>query len=69
MCQMCEEYEAELRRLGIAMDEKHKVEVDFDSDEMAALRVLAAAHGHSVEKEIELIVRQSFRAEIISENG
>jgi hypothetical protein len=55
MCQMCEEYEAELRRLGIAMDE---ITVTFEPDELDELHHLAKAHGHSVPDEVQAIVRQ-----------
>ena len=55
MCQMCDEYEAELRRMGIAMDEK--VTVDFDRETMDGLRRQAEAHGHDVETEVREIVR------------
>jgi hypothetical protein len=57
MCQMCEDYEAELRRLGIAMDEK--VTVEFDGDDMAVLRREAEAHGHDVSAEIRERVRKT----------
>jgi hypothetical protein len=36
MCQMCEEYEAELRRLGIAMDEKRIVRSTVANRRMTA---------------------------------
>jgi hypothetical protein len=54
MCQMCEEYEAELRRMGIAMDEK--VTVEFDHDAMDALGHRAEVHGHDVASEVRSIV-------------
>jgi hypothetical protein len=57
MCQMCDEYEAELRRLGIAMDEK--ITVEFDGEEMAVLRREADAHGHDVASEIRARVRKT----------
>jgi plasmid stability protein len=57
MCQMCDEYEAELRRMGIAMDEK--ITVEFDTDEMAALRLEAEAHGHDVAAEVRERVRRT----------
>jgi plasmid stability protein len=59
MCQMCEEYEAELRRLGIAMDEK--VTVEFGPDELNQLGHRAEAHGHDVSAEIRAIVVETIR--------
>jgi plasmid stability protein len=58
MCQMCEEYEAELRRMGIAMNEK--ITVELDSGTMEAVRRDATAHGHDVAKEVREIVREKF---------
>ena len=46
MCQMCDEYEAELRRMGIAMDDKISVELDRAAYEELAR--LAEEHGHTV---------------------
>lgn len=57
MCQMCDEYAAELRRMGIAMDEK--VTVEFDGELIDALSRQAAAHGHDIETEVREIVRQN----------
>lgn len=57
MCQMCDEYEAELRRMGIAMDEK--IEIDLDADILSAVSRQAEAHGHSVGEEVLAIVRRS----------
>jgi len=57
MCQMCEEYEAELRRLGIEMDEK--VTVEFESETFEALSRQAEAHGHSVVDEVRQIVQRN----------
>jgi plasmid stability protein len=56
MCQMCDEYEAELRRMGIAMDEK--VTVDLDEELMSALAREAQSHGHDIASEIRDIVRE-----------
>ena len=56
MCQMCEEYEAGLRRFGIAMDEK--VTIEFEPDELDELSQRAEAHGHSIGDEVRDIVRQ-----------
>ncbi len=57
MCQMCDEYEAELRRLGIAMDEK--VTVEFDSDVATELERRAREHGHTLGDEVRTIVRDA----------
>jgi plasmid stability protein len=59
MCQMCDEYEAELRRLGIAMDEK--VTVEFEPDELDELSQRAEAHGHDVSAEVRAIVVEKIR--------
>ena len=54
MCQMCEEYEAELRRLGIAMDREITIRL---SDEIAGeLEKRAQAHGHEVADEARNIL-------------
>jgi plasmid stability protein len=58
MCQMCDEYEAELARMGIAMNEK--ITVELDSETMDAVRRDAKAHGHDVANEVREIVRQKF---------
>ena len=57
MCQMCEEYDANLRRMGIAMDEK--VTIEFDSDTMDRLSERAHSHGRDVADEVREIVGQS----------
>jgi plasmid stability protein len=61
VCQMCEEYEAELRRLGIAMNEK--ITIELDSETMEAVRQNAKAHGHDVAHEVRQIVRERFHHE------
>ena len=53
---MCEEYEAELRRLGIAMDEK--LVVDLDRVELDEIERQAREHGHSASEEVRFIVRE-----------
>jgi plasmid stability protein len=54
MCQMCDEYEAELRRLGIAMDREITKRL---SDEIAdELEKRAQAHGHEVADEARNIL-------------
>jgi plasmid stability protein len=55
MCQMCEEYEAELRRLGIAMDE---ITVNLDPDTREELEQQAKTHGQSIAHEAEHILRE-----------
>jgi len=57
MCQMCEEYETELRRLGIAMDEITVRGVERDVVE--ALEQQAREHGHTFDQEVSTILRNS----------
>jgi plasmid stability protein len=64
MCQMCEEYEAELRRMGIAMNE---IKVNLDDRQLEALEKRAASHGHDVEAEVRAIVDQSLRVPMTRE--
>jgi plasmid stability protein len=54
MCQMCDEYEAELIRMGIAMDEK--VTIELDSEALDTLAHRAEAHGHDVATEARAII-------------
>ena len=54
MCQMCEEYEAELRRLGVTMDREITIRL---SDEIVdELEKRAQAHGHDVSDEARNIL-------------
>jgi plasmid stability protein len=71
MCQMCEEYEAELRRLGVAMDREITVRLN---DEIAdELEKRAQAHGHNVADEARNILAdqvkktESAGADVVSE--
>jgi plasmid stability protein len=57
MCQMCDEIEADLRRMGITMDEK--ITVDFDHAMIEELERRARAHGHEVADEVREIVRET----------
>jgi plasmid stability protein len=57
MCQMCEEYEAELRRMGIAMDNEIVIS-DLEPETVEALERQARLHGHSVDQEVKHILRQ-----------
>jgi plasmid stability protein len=59
MCQMCDEYEAELRRMGIAMDEK--VTVDLDHELASELERRASEHGHTVSDEVRTIVKEAVK--------
>ena len=63
MCQMCEEYEAELRRMGIP---PHQLELSLDDELAAALTDRAARSGHTVKREIELILREHCRPGSVS---
>lgn len=58
MCQMCEEYEAELRRMGVPPPQ---LDLSLDDELVAALTDRAAKSGHTVKREIELILREHFR--------
>ncbi len=60
MCQMCEDYEAELRRLGVAME--REITVSLDDELMAAVRRRADANGRDVAAEIKAIVEEDLRA-------
>ena len=54
MCQMCDEYEAELKRLGVVMDEK--IIVEFEQSAVDTLARRAEVHGHDVASEVRSIV-------------
>jgi hypothetical protein len=58
MCQMCDEYEAELRRLGIAMDDEISVK-GLERDTLEALEERARKHGISVDEEVKQVVRST----------
>jgi plasmid stability protein len=55
---MCEEYEAELRRLGIAMDNEIVVK-GLERETLEALEERAREHGISVDEEVKHIVRST----------
>lgn len=54
MCQMCEEYEAEVRKLDMAL--RRPIEVKFEPDEYAALLAQAKHNGRPIERELLHIV-------------
>ena len=54
MCQMCEEYEAELGRLGIAMD--REITIRLSDEIVGELEKRAHAHGHEVADEARNIL-------------
>lgn len=58
MCQMCDDYEAELRRMGIAMDEDIVIR-GLDRETLDALEARAREHGTSVDEEVKHIVRST----------
>lgn len=54
MCQMCEDYEAELRRMGIAMDQN--LTIRLNDHVVEELRRRADLHGRDVADEVRAIV-------------
>jgi plasmid stability protein len=61
MCQMCDEYEAELRRMGIAMDDR--IIVDLDQEAMSELERQAKEHGQTASDEARHIIREHLNRE------
>lgn len=58
MCQMCEEYEAELKRMGIAMDGDIVIK-GLERETLEALEERAREHGITVDEEVKHIVRST----------